>query len=90
MGIDMGIIVVKVESNWGGDLTCLYRVSPARRLVGQVYHAEINRFEYMAECPARQIQIRPGLITRLHMHHTITNTSNFYTHEGRRFDYSDN
>ena len=27
MGIDMGIVVFKVESNWGGDLTCLYRVS---------------------------------------------------------------
>lgn len=29
MGIDMGIVIVKVESNWGGDLTCLYRVSVA-------------------------------------------------------------
>lgn len=27
LGIDMGIVVIKVESNWGGDLTCLYRVS---------------------------------------------------------------
>ena len=27
LGIDVGIVIFKVESNWGGDLTCLYRVS---------------------------------------------------------------
>ncbi|KAI9638119.1 UNC-like C-terminal-domain-containing protein [Dioszegia hungarica] len=25
MGIDMGIVVFKIASNWGGDFTCLYR-----------------------------------------------------------------
>lgn len=32
LGVDMGIVVFKVESNWGGDLTCLYRVSPVSAL----------------------------------------------------------
>jgi hypothetical protein len=27
LGIDVGIVIFKIESNWGGDLTCLYRVS---------------------------------------------------------------
>jgi SUN domain-containing protein 1/2 len=27
LGVDIGIVIFKVESNWGGDLTCLYRVS---------------------------------------------------------------
>ncbi|WVQ78315.1 hypothetical protein IAT38_000400 [Cryptococcus sp. DSM 104549] len=26
LGIKVGVVVFKVESNWGGDLTCLYRV----------------------------------------------------------------
>jgi SUN domain-containing protein 1/2 len=26
LGVDVGIVIFKVESNWGGDLTCLYRV----------------------------------------------------------------
>lgn len=26
-GIDTGIVIFRVESNWGGDFTCLYRVS---------------------------------------------------------------
>jgi SUN domain-containing protein 1/2 len=31
LGIDMGIVVFKFASNWGGDFTCLYRVSQALR-----------------------------------------------------------
>ena len=33
MGLDVGIVIFQVLSNWGGDFTCLYRVSwrPARR-----------------------------------------------------------
>lgn len=27
LGIRIGVVVFKIESNWGGDLTCLYRVS---------------------------------------------------------------
>jgi hypothetical protein len=27
LGVDVGIVIFKIESNWGGDLTCLYRVS---------------------------------------------------------------
>lgn len=27
LGVDIGIVIFKVESNWGGELTCLYRVS---------------------------------------------------------------
>ncbi len=30
LGIDIGIIIFRVESNWGGEFTCLYRVSPGR------------------------------------------------------------
>ncbi|WVQ71662.1 hypothetical protein IAR50_001202 [Cryptococcus sp. DSM 104548] len=26
LGIPVGVVIFKVESNWGGDLTCLYRV----------------------------------------------------------------
>lgn len=27
LGIDMGVVIFRIESNWGGDFTCLYRVS---------------------------------------------------------------
>ena len=27
LNIDVGIVVVKVLNNWGGDYSCLYRVS---------------------------------------------------------------
>jgi len=27
MGLDVGIVIFSVVSNWGGDFTCLYRVS---------------------------------------------------------------
>ena len=27
LGIDVGIVIFRIESNWGGDFTCLYRVS---------------------------------------------------------------
>jgi len=27
LGIDIGIVIFRVESNFGGDFTCLYRVS---------------------------------------------------------------
>lgn len=26
LGIDVGIVIFKIESNWGADFTCLYRV----------------------------------------------------------------
>lgn len=31
LGIDVGIVIFRVESNWGGDFTCLYRVSSRLR-----------------------------------------------------------
>lgn len=31
LGIDVGIVIFKVTSNWGADLTCLYRVSGPER-----------------------------------------------------------
>jgi SUN domain-containing protein 1/2 len=27
LGVDVGVVIFRVNSNWGGDLTCLYRVS---------------------------------------------------------------
>lgn len=30
LGVDVGVVIFRVNSNWGGDLTCLYRVSTSR------------------------------------------------------------
>ena len=41
LGIDVGIVIFKIQSNWGGEYTCLYRVSDG---VGM---ADVCRSEYM-------------------------------------------
>ena len=33
LGVDVGVVIFKVDSNWGGDFTCLYRVSCSRKPV---------------------------------------------------------
>ena len=32
MGIEMGIVIFRVQSNWGAEFTCLYRVSLEQKL----------------------------------------------------------
>lgn len=54
MGIDMGIVVFKFGSNWGGDFTCLYRVSYVFGPPEAGSIANVSRYAYMGRSRPRR------------------------------------
>ncbi len=52
LGIDTGVVIFRVTSNWGGEFTCLYRVSA----VGRSPEVELR----LTYCPQVRVHGEPA------------------------------
>lgn len=62
LGVDVGIVIFKIESNWGADFTCLYRVSPIT--LTDCLLRDMNADAPLGQGARRAIAAGTGIITR--------------------------